>query len=68
VSLSMVDDEEPLLKQVRARTPLSPLPRNKGKGRARTLSKDSVIIRPWCTSSRISWRDPSRDDEQPRRS
>jgi hypothetical protein len=39
VSPSVVDDEEPPLEQARAGTPLSPLPRNKGKGRARTPSE-----------------------------
>jgi hypothetical protein len=34
VSPSVVDDEEPPLKQARAITPSSPLPQNKGKGHA----------------------------------
>jgi hypothetical protein len=39
------------LEQVRAATPLSPLPQNKGKGHARMMSEDSVIIRPRSTTS-----------------
>jgi hypothetical protein len=67
VSPSMVNNEELPLKQVRAGTPLSPLPQNKGKGRAQTPSEDSMITRPRCTPSWISWRDPSHDDERPHR-
>jgi hypothetical protein len=63
VSPSMVDDKEPLLEQARAGTPLSPLPQNKGKGHAQTPFKDSVIVRPCHTLSRISRRDPSHDDD-----
>jgi hypothetical protein len=68
VSPSMVDDEEPPLEQARAGTPPSPLPQNKGKGRARMSSKASVIARPRRTTPQVLWRDPSRDDDQPRRS
>jgi hypothetical protein len=46
----------------------SPLPQNKGKGHARMTSEDSVIVRPRSTTSRASRRDPSRDDNRPRRS
>jgi hypothetical protein len=60
---SVVDEEEPPLEKVRAATPPSPLPQNKGKGRARTTSEDSVIVRPRSTTSRASRRDPSRDDD-----
>jgi hypothetical protein len=42
ISPSMVNDKEPLLGQARAKTPHPPLPQNKGKGHAWTLSKDSV--------------------------
>jgi hypothetical protein len=63
VSPSMVDNEELPLKQARAETPQPPFPRNKGKGHAQTLSKDSMIPKPCHTSSRISQRDPSYDDE-----
>jgi hypothetical protein len=65
VSPSVVNDEEPPLKQARAGTPPSTLPGNKGKGRAQTSSEDSVIVRPRHTSSRISQRDPSHDDDRP---
>jgi hypothetical protein len=65
---SVVDDEEPPLEQARAVTPPSPLLQNKGKGRARMTSEDSVIVRPHSTTSRLSRRDPSRDDDRPRRS
>jgi hypothetical protein len=51
---SMVDEEEPPLKQARAATPPSPFPQNKGKGCARTTSEDSVIVRPRNTTSRAS--------------
>jgi hypothetical protein len=68
VSPSMVDDKEPPLEQARAGTPPSPFPWNKGKGQAGTPSEDSVIVRPRRTSSWISWRDPSHDDDQPRMS
>jgi hypothetical protein len=68
VPSSMVDEEEPPLEQARAATPPSPLPQNKGKGRARTMSEDSMIVRPHSTTSRASRRDPSRDDDRPRRS
>jgi hypothetical protein len=64
MSPSMVNDEELPLEQARARTPPSPLPRNKGKGHAQTLSKDSVIVRPRRTSSWISRRDPCHDDNR----
>jgi hypothetical protein len=65
---SVVDEEEPPLEQARAVTPPSPLPQNKGKGRDRTTSEDSMIARPCSTTSRASRRDPSRDDDRPRRS
>jgi hypothetical protein len=68
VPSSMVDEEEPPLEQARVATPPSPLPQNKGKGRARTTSEDSVIVRSRNTTSRASRRDPSRDDDRPRRS
>jgi hypothetical protein len=61
VSPSMVDDEEPLLKQARVGRP--PLPQNKGKGHARTPSKESVIVRPSRTTPRVLRRDPSRDND-----
>jgi hypothetical protein len=51
---SVVDKEELPLEQVRAATPPSPLPQNKGKGCAQTTSEDSVIIRPRKTTSRAS--------------
>jgi hypothetical protein len=51
---SVVDEEEPPHEQARAITPPSPLPQNKGKGRARTTSEDSVIVRPRSTTSRAS--------------
>jgi hypothetical protein len=60
---SVVDEEEQPLEQARAGTPPSPLPQNKGKGRAWTPSEDSVIVRPRCTTQWISRRDPSRDDD-----
>jgi hypothetical protein len=63
MSPSMVDDKELPLEQVRTGTPLSPLPWNKGKGRAQIPSEDSVIVRPCCTSSQIPWRDPSHNDK-----
>jgi hypothetical protein len=63
VSPSMVNDEEQLLKQARVKIPQPPLPWNKGKGCAWTPSKDSVITRPHHTSSWISQREPSYDDE-----
>jgi hypothetical protein len=63
VSPSVVEDEEPLLEQARAGTPLSPWPRNKGKGCVQTPSEDSMIVRQCRTLSRISQRDPSHDDE-----
>jgi hypothetical protein len=63
MSPSVVNAEEPPLKQARAGTHLAPLPQNKGKGRARTPTEDSVIVRPHCTSSWISQRDPSDDNE-----
>jgi hypothetical protein len=50
VPSSVVDEEEAPLEQARAGTPPSPLPQNKGKGRARTPSEDSVIIRPHRTT------------------
>ena len=56
---SVVDEEEPPLDQARAGTPPSPLPQNKGRGRARTPSEDSVIARPRRATSRASRRDPS---------
>jgi hypothetical protein len=68
VPSSMVKEEEPLLEQARAGTPPSPLPQNKGKGRARMTSEDSVIVRPRRTTSWASQRDPSWDDDRPRRS
>jgi hypothetical protein len=68
VPSSVVDEEEPPLEQARAVTPPSPLPQNKGKGRARTTSEDSVIVRPRSTTSPASRRDPSQDDDRPRRS
>jgi hypothetical protein len=64
VPSSMVDEEEPPLKQARARTPPSPLPQNKGKGRARTPSEDSVIARPRLATPRVSRRDLSQDDNR----
>jgi hypothetical protein len=64
----VVDEEEPPLEQARAGTPPSPLPQNKGKGRARTLSEDSMIARPRHTTSWVSRRDPRQDDNRPRRS
>jgi hypothetical protein len=51
VPSSVVDEEELPLEQVRAVTPPSPLPQNKGKGRARTTSEDSMIVRPHSTTS-----------------
>jgi hypothetical protein len=68
VPSSMVDEEELPLEQARAGTPPSPLPQNKGKGRARTPSEDSVIVRPRRATSRASRRDPNRDDDRPQRS
>jgi hypothetical protein len=68
VPSSVVDEEEPPLEQARAGMPPSPLPQNKGKGRARTPSKDNVIVRPRCTTQQISRRDPSRDNDRPRSS
>jgi hypothetical protein len=68
VPSSVVNEEELPLEQARAVTPPSPLPQNKGKGRARTTSEDSMIIRPCSTTSQASRRDPSRDDDRPRRS
>jgi hypothetical protein len=65
VSPSVVNDEEPPLEQVRARTPSSHLPWNKGKGHARTPSGDSMIARPRHPSSWISRRDPSQDNDRP---
>jgi hypothetical protein len=65
MSPSVVDDKEPLLKQGRAGTPLSPLPWKKGKGCAQTLSEDSMILRPRRTTSQISRRDPSHDNQRP---
>jgi hypothetical protein len=56
---SVVNEEEPPLEQGRAGTPPSPLPQNKGKGRAWTPSEDSVIVRPCHTTSWASRRDPS---------
>jgi hypothetical protein len=64
VPSSVVDKEEPPLEQVRAGTPPSPLPQNKGKGRARTPSEDSVVARPCHTKQQVLWRDPSRDDDR----
>jgi hypothetical protein len=68
VPSSVVDEEEPPLEQAGAVTPPSPLPQNKGKGRARTTSEDSVIVRPRSTTLRASRGDPSWDDDRPRRS
>jgi hypothetical protein len=68
MSSSVVDKEEQPLEQARAGTPPSPLPQNKGKGHARMPSEDSVIARPHCTTTWISRRDPSHDDDRPRRS
>jgi cell division protein ZapA (FtsZ GTPase activity inhibitor) len=68
VPSSVVDEEEPPLEQARAGTPPSPLPQNKGKGRARTPSEDGVVARPRHTKQWVSRRDPSRDDDRPRRS
>jgi hypothetical protein len=68
VPSSVVNEEEPPLEQVRAGTPPSPLSQNKGKGRARMPSEDSVISRPCRTTPRVSRRDPSRDDNRPQRS
>jgi hypothetical protein len=44
VPSSVVDEEEPPLEQARVAIPPSPLPQNKGKGHARTMSEDSVIV------------------------
>jgi hypothetical protein len=57
VPSSVVDEEELPLEQARVITPPSPLPQNKGKRRARTMSEDSVIVRPRKTTSRASRRD-----------
>jgi hypothetical protein len=59
VPSSMVDEEELTPTQARAATPPSPLPQNKGKGRAQMTSEDSVIVRPRRATSRASQRDPS---------
>jgi hypothetical protein len=53
VSPSVVDDEEPPVEQAKAGTPPSPLPQNKGKGRAWTPSENSMIARPCRTSPRV---------------
>ena len=63
VPSSVVDEEEPPLEQARATTHPSPLPQNKGKGRARTTSEDSVIVRPRNAPAWAARRDPSRDDD-----
>ena len=68
MSPSVVNDEEPPLEQARAGTPLSPLPWNKGKGHDQTLPENSMIIRPPHTSSWISRRDSSHNDDRPQRS
>jgi hypothetical protein len=44
------------------------VPKASSKGRARMLSKDSVIARPCHATPRVSRRDLSRDDDQPQRS
>jgi hypothetical protein len=54
VPSSVVEEGEPPLEQARAVTPPSPLPQNKGKGRAWTMSEDSMIVRPRSTTSRAS--------------
>jgi hypothetical protein len=59
MSPSMVDDEEPPLEQARARTPPSPFPQNKGKGRAQTPSEDTMIVRPSHNTAGLAERSKS---------
>jgi hypothetical protein len=65
MSPGVVNDEEPLFEQARAKIPQPPLPRNKGKGRAWTSSEDSVNRQPCHPPSQVSLRDPSDNDKQP---